>query len=306
MLELSRSQDAYLELVASSRNTGERPGYHLATGTQGEVLYNRPFEFGEDDPSDIDPISLSTGDYMAFEVSECIPDASLDTAIILHSDPEAKAEPEEIQVGRKIVMDSVYRAIKSSKINGDTTELYMIGSEDPDISDTDAEHIDDTETPESAADAALEIMQRPGLAVVISTFKNLPLPQRLQLKQQSIDRTQPINNVVGIKANHIWDLTTPVNTGRKPIEWPTGLPSMPIVEIPGTSRRIMNKNKPSAEMVKYQEYLKQEHMRICKALASVGMAMAEVIFDRSIPPFGFHIDQTDRSLAMALQQLRKQ
>lgn len=283
MVHLTRTENSLAELAASRyQDVGMRPSERMAIADQGFIVGEEPFEVAAHDLSDINLFSLNAAITGVPHVTERLPEKSIDVNVVLHEDPQEATDPDEIYWGRKIVAVKTLQAVRNSLLFNDRAHFYLAGDSDSPLPDRETILLPDLDTPAKSAEAVAEICAMRGLAVVISTFNNLPL-----------ESAGTFDMTVGIKVNHAFDLCLPSNVG----EWATGEEDMPVVQ---TNDGLFGKT--SKELIRYQQRQAERHNQIVHRLQEAGIKMAQVIFDRGNPQ-GFDIEKTDSSISKAIKDV---
>jgi hypothetical protein len=282
-MQLRHTEDAIAETAASySSQMGDHYANHVQVGGNGTVMGEMPFDILTHNVEDIDMLSLTGNLTGQLQVRETTPDRPLAVNLVMHCDPEEASDPREVVFGRKMLIEAVHKGIQSSMMYNDQAKLFVVGEQDRDISDRAATYMKGTERPEAAAEAAAKICALDGLAIVISTFKNLPLEHAVKGKARA---------TIGIKANHPWDLRLP-NSGV----WNTGEPEMPVVD---ASDRMFG--RPSKELAAYHKIQAQRHAETVARLESKGIKVAEAVFDKQQAHY-FDVKAVDKSIASAIKR----
>lgn len=285
MLRLPRTESSIAELAASRyQDVGMRPGYRMMVESQGFLVGEEPFEAAAHEMTDINLFSLNAAMTGMFHVTERIPEKALDIHVVRYDDPEAANDPSEIYWGRKVVTEKTHQALRRSLLFNDRAHFYVAGDVNRTQIDRDTTILEDTNTPEKAATAVAEVCALRGLAIVISTFKNLPL-----------ETTGPHAMTVGVKVNHVFDLQLPRNIG----EWATGEKDIPVVQT--NDRRL---GKSSKELERYNFRQQARHQQLVQRLEAAGVHLAQAVFDRAFPE-AFDSQGADCSIAHAIKRLSR-
>jgi hypothetical protein len=284
---LHRTQDAFAELAANrAGSAGGHYAAQLAIGHSGAVAGEVPFDFMAHDVSDVDLLSLTTAITGQHQVTERFPDRPLDVNLVVHTDVEMANEPREIVLARKMLVDTLGRAISNSRLADDGMRVYSIGTNDIDILPADAQHIARTEEPYGAARAVARIAKS-GPTLVVGTFKDLPIADVIPKRTAQ--------SVVAIKSNHVWDLELGEGEGV----WGTGDPRMPQVD------RSRNwRGKLSKQLTEYREIQAADDAVIRARMEAAGIRVAQAVFDKTIKPHCFNVTAADKSIAAAIAKIR--
>jgi hypothetical protein len=240
----------------------------------GEV----PFNPAKHLPSSINPLSLMEQVTGVQHVRQVIPRNPLDVNIVVHNDPAQRDDPEWMTKA-KLQLASTFRDVFTEVLPvSDRVHTYIIGDRVSELTEPETEYLDNTQDPDVTAQAVAEICQD-GLAVVLSTFRNLPLDQ---VKNANYD------SAVAVKTNHLFEVELQPGVGK----WKTGDEKNPVV----------NTGKPK-ELAIWNDILLQRDATLKARLGEAGLAVAQVIFDPRRRPYGFDLAKTDHSVAEALRSI---
>jgi hypothetical protein len=290
---LLETQHSIAELATSHKAVGMHNTGQLVVGGQGYKAAELAFDIDLHEPEDIDPFSLVGMMSGEPQVTEVMPEKSLDVNVILHRDPmedekEKGGHADEIFWARKTLMHAVGQAITSSLLYNDRARFYVVGQRDPDLIGREGIYIPETEDPVDASEAISKLCTG-GLNIVMGTFARL----RLENTPKGTFKT-----TVGVKTNHILDR----KLGRNMGEWPTGDPEMPIVN---TNDQGVIKKRMSDDLIAYHNLQERRHKEIVTRSEATGIKMAEAVFDKTVEPHYFDTGVTDRSLAKAIKRVAR-
>jgi len=281
---LYETQEAISELLSDELNGwGAHASPHLQVAGMGFLAGEIPFDMSVHNVSDINPLSLYGRVTGQPQVREVFPEKPLDINVVVHRDSAEMADPEEILLGRKVVMHELSKSLIESRLHGDRVNFFVAGEADEEFDQYGAEYIDGTK-PEEAVDRIAHVCTS-GLTLVLSTFKNLPVENRQEAWRRAI----------GIKVNHQYDLELQRNTGI----WDTGEPQLPLVDTnDGLFGRI------SADLKRYRPMQAARHEQTRERLQKAGLRMASAVFDKTLTGY-FDVVMTDHELAAAIRDLHQ-
>jgi hypothetical protein len=276
---LFETEAAISDLSANwQRMLGAHGNYDPAVAVPGMIIGEAPFNPAKHLPSAINPFSLMEQVAGVQHVRQVIPRNPLDVSIVVHNDPAQRDDPEWM-TRAKLQLASTFKDIFTEVLPvSDRVHTYVIGDRTSELAEHEIEYLDNTLDPNATARTVAEICQD-GLAVVLSTFKNLPLDG---VKNANYD------SAVAVKTNHLFEVELQPGAGK----WKTGDVRNPIV----------NAGKPK-ELAVWNDTLRQRHAALKARLGQAGLAVAQVIFDPRHRPYGFDLARTDHSVAEALRSI---
>lgn len=279
MALLIETETAIADLSANRQVlSGSHHGLEPAVGVRGMLIGEVEFNPAKHPPSAISPFSIMEQVTGAQYVRQVIPRSSLNVNIVVHNDPAQRDDPEWMTKA-KLQLASTFRDVFTEVLPvSDRVHTYIIGDRASEFTEHETEYLDNTDDPAVTAHTVAEICQD-GLAVVLSTFKNLPLDQ---VKNANYDST------VAVKTNHLFE----VELQPGPAKWRTGDKQFPEV----------NSKKPK-QLAAWNDILRQRDAALKTRLGEAGLAVAQVVFDPRHRPYGFDLAKTDHSMAEALREI---